>query len=218
MLREFTRLVQSIFPVVDPAASRAFLRAYSGYVPVWPDLWATQLPQHICQGDIVAPVRFIIQEATGDYIEWSGPAMLLSHSCDVDSVNEGDRLLFAACRPFTDYQNLPFAPELKQNGLFSLFYLQNVPKLGDSVVDFNIVQTVQRELFLGAIEDRSIQRASSFTEFGYWWLVAKLTIHLLRPSPVDEVREEAGPNFGTRLAATSREFVAIVRYLFRGRA
>jgi hypothetical protein len=212
MLRDFAQFVQSIFPVIDPAVSRAFLKAHSKYAPVWPDLWASAFPENIAQGDILDPITFVTYDADGAYEEWVGPGMLLSHSCDVV---EGDKVLFATCRSMNDYRGLSFESTLPTNTIFRFFYLESVPSLGDSVVDFGFVQSAQRDMFVAAVQQGTVRRVSSFTQFGYWLLIAKLTIHLLRPSPPDERRGVAVPAFRERLSGVVGEMAILVRYLFR---
>ncbi len=214
MLREFTRFVQSIFPAIDPGNARAFLKAQFEYAPVWPDLFATRLPPKICQGDILAPITFIVQASDGTYGEWTGPGMLLSHSCDVD---EGDYVCFAPCRRFEEYRTVSFVGALLRNTIFRLFYVQGVPTIGDTVVDFDVTQTTRRALIVQGVETDSIRRVSSFTDYGYWLLVAKMTVHSLRPPAPDEVREVSRPGLATRAAAAYKELVALAGYLVRGR-
>lgn len=213
MLRAFARLVADIFPSLDPTNARAFLNAVWKHDPPWLDLYATQIPPKPCQGDILYPITFVVQDDSGAFGELVAPGMILSHSCDIE---EDENIIFAACKPFHLFSRHRSVGEIKNNTFFNFFYLEGVPSLGNRVVDFGIVQSVRRLVLEREIAQGTIRRASSFTTLGYYFLIAKMTVRFLRPQPSDEVRNLAQPRFRERLSAVLRGMVSLVRYLFRG--
>lgn len=213
MLQAFARLIADLFPGVDPANVREFLRKHWGKFPVPSDLFATQLPPKTCQGDILIPITFVVQDENGDFGQIEAPGMLLSHSCDLDT---DDYVVFAACRPASRYAASNALSSIRSNTVFNLFYLAGTPELGDVVVDFETVQSVRRTVLERSITNGSIRRLASLTTLGYYFLIAKLTVRFLRPQSSEEVRNPSTPSLGVRLSDALHGASSLVGYIIHG--
>lgn len=214
MLREFARLVAEIFPSIEPGTARAYLDSIQKDWPLWSDLYATQLPPRICQGDILDGMTFIVQDDEGDFGELTAPGFLLSHSCDVES---DDNVLFAACRSLALFREHRALSDIRNNTFFSTIYLEDVPEIGSVVVDLSIVQSVRRSVLERNLRNATVRRVSSFTDFGYYFFIAKLTVQLLRPQAEDEIRNRSVPGLPERLRSFSRALLGLIRYVVYGR-
>lgn len=213
MHRALAELLQDAFPAVDPAKARAYLSDLARYTPIRSDLFASAPPAQICQGDILEAISFL-EDYGDEYRESSGPGLLLSHSCDVD---QGERLVFAACRSFAGYRDHPSQGDIRRNTYFSLFFLGSVPSAGDLVADFNTLQSIDRRYLLEQVRSGSVRRISSFTPYGYYYFIAKLTVHFLRAQSEEEQRGTARPSFLTRLRDVALELPGLAGYLIGGR-
>jgi hypothetical protein len=214
MLQAFARLLTDLFPSVDPENVKELLRKHWQQLPLPRDLFATQLPPSICQGDILNPITFIIQDKAGEFAAIDAPGMLLSHSCDFDT---DDHIIFAACKRANDYLQHPAYSNIRSNLYFNAFFLEGTPEIGDIIVDFETVQSVRRTVLSEALTDGRIHRVSSLTTLGYYFFLAKLTVRFLRPQSKDEVRYPSADPFLVRLNNAARAVVSLWSYVFRGR-
>jgi len=185
MLRYFERQVQSLFPVVDPAEARAYLEYFSNVGIPPRELYTAVLPPQLNQGDLVTPVPVRVTQDDGQTAEWVGPVMVLSNSCDLDA---DPMLLIAPCQPFAPYARTGAAGNIRQNTYYPFLFLPGTPELGDSVVDLASVHSISGDFIRTRLQSGAIRRICSLTRFGWYFLIAKLTIHLLRPRSPDELR------------------------------
>ena len=214
MLADFLRVLEGLFPSLDPADIRTALISFQRHGIVWPDLYASALPPSINQGDILTSIDLALPDMDGTLALFSGPAMLLSRSCDFD---HDSHVILAACRPFVDYAKTGAAGYLKKNTVLSKLYLERVPTLGTILVDLSAVGTVRVDTIQRDLQAGRLARVSSFTMSGYYLLVAKLTAHLLRPHGLDEIRGTSTPTFRRRLVEATRQLGPLLRYVATGR-
>ena len=141
---------------------------------------------------MITPVPVRVTQEDGGIGEWIGPAMILSNSCDIDADAE---LLVAPCQPFAPYASTGQAGHIRRNTFFPFLFLPAVPEIGDSVVNLASIHSVSGDFVRTRVQSGAVRRICSLTRFGWYFLIAKLTIHLLRPRAPDEVRGAArSPN------------------------
>ena len=213
MWQAFARLLVEVFPSIEPENARAYLNTLWSRPVVWTDLYANPLPTNICQGDIIAPITFVLQDDSGDFGEFTAAGMILSHSCDL----EDDYLVLALCEPAAAYAQHRSIGDLRNNTLFQTFFLRDVPGMGDQVVDLGTVQSFRRSVIFRDLQNGTVVRYSSFTQLGYYFLMAKMTVRWLRPQPPDEVRGSAKAGLTARLRSVGQAVPGLLKYLFRGR-
>ncbi len=212
----FAEFVQSLFPGVNPETAKQCIRDLTNDPPEPPDLFALQLPDVVYQGDILEPVDFLGYGAGGDYVESSLAGMLMSHSCDMA---QDEKVLFAACYPADHFRRNGSWGQIRQNRFYDLMYLAGVPSKGDVVVDLATVQTVPTSHIRARLEENNLTRVSSFTQLGYYFFIAKLTVHFLRAKEDDEVRNPppTPPPFRKAISVVKRRLRDIsARFGLRG--
>jgi hypothetical protein len=184
----FAAFLQSVLPGADPAKARQCIKTLTNNPPDSRELYSLVLPDPVYQGDIVEPVDFLVP-ANGEYAIRSNAGMLLSHSCDMKNDEE---VIMAECFPLAEFtENDAFRASIQSNKLYNLMFLRAVPRKGDLVVNLTRVQTVSTSMINERLGAGDLVRVSSFTDLGYYFFAAKLTVHLLRVREEDEVRAEA---------------------------
>jgi hypothetical protein len=181
----FAEFVQSLFPGVNPETAKQCIQDLTNDPPEPRELFALTLPNDIYQGDMLEPVDFLGYGADGGYVESSLVGMLMSHSCDMA---EDQKVIFAACHPADRYHAHSAWGQIRRNRFYELMYLAGVPTKGDVIVDLATVQTVPTSRIRDQLAENNLTRISSFTPIGYYFFVAKLTVHFLRAREDDEVR------------------------------
>lgn len=204
------KLLEQLVPPITAADLRAFQRLEFSDRLVAADFFATTLPPKVCQGDIIGPLPLRWWEHDGEIYEESVLAMLISHSCDFD---HDATALFAPCYPFDRYRHMPYASSIQAQEKSSLFFLPEVVGRSALVVDLNQTQPFSTEAASSALAGSNSARVSSFSDIGYVLFALKLTHHLLRPEPKDEVRGEAKPNLWARIVFSLSEMRRNVLYV-----
>jgi hypothetical protein len=214
---EFVRLLGEVFPSIDPQVKTACLEAARKEPVTAAELFATQLPAKMCQGDIVANLPFVIPYSDGSLKRSTGPAMLLSQSCDWDN---DEFVSFAPAYPFDWYSDNPgMAGYIKRNEYFRLFYLPAVSGLGERVVEFSQAQPFRKDVVERSLADGSAVRQCSLTRIGFCYLIAKLTMHYMRPEPSDVARgtRDDPLSLRERVYEARRRVGPLIRLLRTGR-
>src|SRR6266849_2458539 len=179
MIEQLLRLLADTFPSVDPSQVPSILAALRrrGYNRSW--LWGQDSDPDPWQGDVVDPVTIYSTDDSGAPTKWTGPALLLSNTCDFQ---ESGTVLAAACLPAADIcQEATLVEPITHNQIAHLMYLEEVPQLGSRVVDLSMVQTLSASYLRSALGDQRCVRRGRFAQLGYFVFLAKLTVHLLRP-------------------------------------
>ncbi len=187
MLADFVRLVSDLFPSADPKTAARCLNQVSR-----PDFDPSKLfSAHfdfLAQGDIVAPVSFLTTDEDGGSVEYTGPGLLLSNSCDAD---HEEHVILAACYPFGLFREENVADEnaVRANCIFNLLY---IPLLGEDglgfVCDLSLLQSHSRAFVSRSLHQGTARKLCSLSQWGFYLLLAKLTIHLMRPETAEVVR------------------------------
>ncbi len=104
--------------------------------------------------------------------------MLLSNTCDATN---DDSILLAPALPYEAFQDDPRLAQIRTNIVYSLFFLPNVPALNGRIIDLSLIHSVARDFLVDNIQRGVVHRVSSLSQLGYYFLLSKLTVHLLRP-------------------------------------
>lgn len=182
----FISFVGRIFPSISPEDRWAALKAVRSHPPSSADLFAVSLPKKLCQGDIVRDLTFSLPGEDARTRRSIAPGMLLSHSCDLDN---DEYVTCAPVYPFSVFEaNKGLAGSLRRNEIASRLFIPAVSKFGERVVDFAHAQPFRAAYLLNRTDRQPEFRETSFTSLGYYFLLAKLTIHYMRPQTADEIR------------------------------
>ncbi len=117
------------------------------------------------------------------------PIIVLEHTCDLSIDNKKTRTNNYVIAPLLPYGPIKVALKgnseaLKANLSTHKIFLSHVPGLdgGGHVVDLNMLSNVQSDWFHQAVDNESLKGHCSLSENGFYFLLAKLTVHLMRAS------------------------------------
>jgi hypothetical protein len=114
--------------------------------------------------------------------------MLISQSCDFD---HDAIVLFAPCMNAADYETAHSKPAPTANEKTDLIFMPGFQGAPDLVVDLARIQPVPTAIVRAEQSSGALSKSHSLSQAGYYFLLAKLTLHLLRPMGRDEARTAA---------------------------
>lgn len=144
------------------------------------------------QGDFFSEMPFAYVDEEGQVRVVMAGGQLLSNSCDA---TRNDNLLFAAVLPLEAYTNGSDENKkhdentIKNNLYYDLMYYPD-NRLADKVVDFGLLTTFSRELFEKIVGEEKVKKVASLSNIGYYLMLSKLTVYLLRPESEEISRKE----------------------------
>ena len=195
MFAALIELVAELFPSVSPTTVARCLREVTQQDFDPGRLFLPRPFEYLAQGDVIAPIAFLMVEEGGELFRYDGPAVLLSNTCDSE---HDENVLLAASYPFgTLLEDNPVDENsLRNNCILNLLYL---PMIGDDgrgiVADLSWIQAHRRDWVVSALQRGQIRKLYSLSDIGFYLLLAKLTLHLLRPETPETVEKR-----GTQVA------------------
>ena len=183
MIPEFIDFCQKLFPVIDPYTKEQAKRAMMQFEDNnGPFLSQETDSFDLFQGDIFSEMPFLYTNEKGQVKVIKRKAQLLSNTCDA---SRDPFLLFAAVHPLEDFQdNQPMVDGIVRNTKYSAFYLPD-RILKNEFVDFGLINSIPREVFLKFQEEKKVKRIASLTLVGYYMFLCKLTVFFMRPEDID---------------------------------
>jgi 3'-phosphoadenosine 5'-phosphosulfate sulfotransferase (PAPS reductase)/FAD synthetase len=180
MLGPYIDFVASLFPCISPYtqenAKNALSQFYSNGKKF--QCFTSVKFDGICQGDIVSSLPFEITDDDGEIYEHKGPALIISNSCDI----ENDKQFLAA--PLFRIEELDVDEyTLKNNMYYRLLYFPD-EIYRDFIFDLGLIQPFSTPAFDNALKEGRIRILHSLNTVGYYLLISKITVHLLRPEDV----------------------------------
>ena len=177
-LEEFINYCNQIFPAIDSSIKNNIKEALKQFNISKFSWFSTDSLGVVCQGDILNKIPFTFQEENGNSYAFITKAMVISNSCDIE--NDKD-ILLAPLIPYFDTNE--FNENQKQdllnnkyNGKMCLSY----SSVGNYYVDFSRIQSFNKDLIVNLINTNKIQLEHSLSQFGWYFLLTKLTIHFMR--------------------------------------
>lgn len=211
MLRSFAEILGRLFPSVEPEVRRKFIDALREGRPIAKELYAATLPAGICQGDLIERICIHSLEEDSEWYEFDGIGLVLSNTCDAAMQTY---VTVAACYPYSEFagdpelaKNAGFLASVHSNEITQFLFLPGVPRIGDVVADLSLVGSISRVWLQEQLEEHGRFRVAALSPLGYYLLVSKLTVHLLRPETQEVVRTTSRTKFTDRLV----EAVEIIR-------
>jgi len=180
------QLFNESFPSVSPktrARFRSFL-ASDSLDHKW--MYEANLHEDISQGDIFTAIPSFFFDNGKIKTSKPCPFIMFSHTCDM-AIDDGEvrnqHYVFAPLFPYTLVERYCNSDAIKRNLITHKMCFNSVPNLEEShVADLNMIGSVNAEWFHKAENDSDIVRIASLSEPGFYFLLAKLTVHLLRAS------------------------------------
>ncbi len=152
---------------------------------------------HLCQGDVISAIP-IIYVADNGYGKRELPALILNNTCDLQMDDGNPRCEFVTVVPlfpFKDYiqafRSIPnHERDIKENVITHKFYLSGIPNYAeDYIADFSLVSSIESKRLHEELKQGKIKRVCSFSFNGYFYLLAKLTLHFMRRESTDVRRD-----------------------------
>jgi len=199
MSTTFLNLMSEIFPDISPETQSKLHRLIKdkNSYPNW--LFSHNIPENLCQGDVIKLVPTLAVGKSGKPIRKLLPAILLNNSCDMvvdDNKPRSEFTTIIPLLPFNEYisffRNIPnYTKELKQNVITDKFYIGGLPgEESEFIADLGMLSSLSTEYLHFEITNGSLKKIASFSQNGYYYFLAKLTLHLMRPESKDIKREE----------------------------
>ncbi|MDY7224705.1 hypothetical protein [Halalkalibacterium halodurans] len=179
-MNQFISFVQELFPSISPYTADKTREAISHYIKEKGKIeTCSPYPfDYLTQGDIISDMPFVFTDEDNLDNEFMGKGMLLTNTCDAERERQ---LLFAPVMHISVYLNDGLdEANIRNNKYTKLYYLPSAV-LKDHVVDLNIVNTYSRVLINKLLDQGIIKRVATLNSFGYYLLLAKLTVHFMRP-------------------------------------
>ncbi|MCK4796195.1 MAG: hypothetical protein KAT05_02370 [Spirochaetes bacterium] len=190
MIEEFIDFVSELFPCISPYTHEnvktAIHQFYDKSKIKTYNLFKTKPLEYLAQGDIIEIVPFIIYDEDGNQSIYKTKAILISNTCDSE---RDDNILFAPLLKISElYLDMN---QIKNNTYFNFLFFPG-SFLSEYVVDLSLINSFSQKFIINSLKNNYIKKISSLNRFGYYFLICKLTVHLLRPedTKVNEIDRE----------------------------
>lgn len=177
MLEGFIDLVKSLFPCVDVVDQEKAKEAIKQFY-IWRekfDCFCNSPEKELSQGDILSQVPFKYYDEDGNERSANLDAMILSVSCDIDNDNN---ILLAPVLPIEEIG--VDRTVVESNCIYHLVFFPDEKYFG-SVIDLSLINTFPKNQINDALEKNRVNRKFSLNILGYYLLLCKIAVHLLRP-------------------------------------
>jgi len=174
---DFIDFVKKLFPNIDPyveAQTRVSLKQFASMNQSTVPMLTSFSEDEINQGDILTNIPFYRIGEDGEFETAATSGIVISNSCDIEN---DDNILIA---PMLDLGQMDpkVIDAIKQNTIYGKIYF---PENNKFVGDFSLIQTFPKKIILDAFSEGKIQKQYSLNLIGFYFLICKLTVHLLRP-------------------------------------
>jgi hypothetical protein len=199
MTESFVNLMREAFPNISPETStklHQLIRNKDRYLN-W--LFATSLLEHLSQGDVLDEVPFFVLKDEGKAQKHKLPVMILNNTCDLQQDNGAPRSKYTSivpllpCNKYLEpFKHKPnYERDLKENVITSKFYIAAPPGYNiDYVVDLSLICSIDTKFLYQAVQGGTLKKVASLSENGYYYFLAKLTLHLMRSESEKVNRED----------------------------
>lgn len=185
MLEEFVEFVQSIFPGIDPYVAERCLEAIKQHKTPPSELVCEPVGPGLCQGDIIEGLDLLIPGKGGLLRRYHGLSMIISNSCDLDNKPTA---LVAPCFDLRRFEEDSRLSIITKNLVTNFLCLPSIPDRDGVVVDLSMMNPQASARVAERLKDGAIRRICSLSNLGYYLLLSKLTVHLMRPESEEVIR------------------------------
>ena len=186
----FESLIKELFPSITESTKEQIKSAIKQFNVDPQLLYQSISDETIYQGDIIKEIQFVTLISYNKYMKKALSGMLISNTCDY--VNR-KRILIAPIYPFNyikERKNRSFVESLKRNTIYDKFYLPGYKKDNDYIVDFSGINSVKADYLLDGIKNNKITKIMSLSQYGFYFFLTKLTVHLMRIEAPNIIREK----------------------------
>ena len=179
MLSKYIDFVTSLFPSISPYVQEQAKFSIKQFYDINKTFscFTKFIDEDLLQGDIITQIPFVKINDDGEEEEFVTDGLIISNSCDI----ENDKYILIA--PFIPVENLEEFEDinaLKNNTIYRLLYFPDC-NYSQSVADLALISSFPKNRILEKLKNKEIIRKYSLNQIGYYLLISKLTVHLLRP-------------------------------------
>jgi len=177
MLEEYIDFVASLFPCINPYTqerAKECIRQFYILRSEFPCFTTVDIPD-LNQGDIVSALPFRRYNDEGEEEEYITDGLIISNSCDIEN---DDQILIAPFFPIADL-GLDLK-NLKNNAYFNLLFFPD-NRYASHAADLSLISPFPKKVIQDKILAGSFTKKHSLNLVGYYLLISKITVHLLRP-------------------------------------
>jgi len=182
MLEAYIDFVKALFPSISPYVqenAKQSVRQFYYRRSEFPCFAANDF-EVLSQGDIVSGINFRRINDEGEEEAFLTDGLVISNTCDIDHDNQ---VLIAPFFPIEQLTGIN-ADTLKNNMIYSLLYFPDV-RYSKNVGDLSLMSPFPKKRVLEKLECGDIKRLFSLNVVGYYLLISKITVHLLRPEDAE---------------------------------
>lgn len=132
------------------------------------------LLSELSQGDVLSDIPFMFFDSDGKLKSFRTKAMVINTSCHIENKTSLTFVPLVALSDITINLNA-----IKNNVTYEFMYIPD-SKLSDYCIDFSMPITYSAKLIKEQIEKGKIQKVASLSQIGYYLLLIKLNIYLMR--------------------------------------
>lgn len=174
MLKQFIEFVESVLPSVPQESANAAKETINQIDCDKYEFITSKMLPELSQGDMISEIPFFYLDKNGEQKRFKAKGMIMSTSCHID---QKDLILIAPAISVDDF--VGDLKSLKKNQIFDYMYLSNISGV-DYFVDFSRIGSYNKDMIIKGFEVSKIHRVASLSQLGYYFLIIKLTVFLMR--------------------------------------
>ena len=176
MLKELIDFVDASFPSIPYGEKEMAKEAIEQFEKTGKTvnyLYGSLLPE-LSQGDILSDIPFVFYDTDGTLKKFKKMAMVVNTSCHIENKN------CLTLVPVVSLEEMEInVPSVKTNKVYEIMYIPDT-KLSEYCIDFSMPVTYDTNLIKKQIQKGNINRIASLSQIGYYLLLIKLNIYLMR--------------------------------------
>lgn len=182
----FKELYEESFPSASPELRARFRSFLAQEHPEHKWLYAPSPKPHLSQGDIFCCIpAFHFDGKSARTTKDHYPAILLENTCNMSMDEAATRRNTYVAAPLFPYdlvaQYFKDPSGVRKNLITHKIFFSSIPGLDKPyVADLNMMLSVGATWLHEAIADKTVSRMATLSDEGYYFLLAKLTVHMLR--------------------------------------
>ena len=191
MIKELIKFTAELFPSISPYTKDSVMNAINQFNYDELEWFTPTILKELSQGDIIDKLPFTYYEDNGQKTTVMKKGIILSNSCDVDN----DKYILIA--PLFDYNTMPEldSKTIRSNKYYDKMCFTN-SQLDNYLIDFSRTNSFNKKTILNAIQNGKAKRIYSLNQYGYYLLLIKLTVYLMR-SEDNDTNTERNDHYAT---------------------
>jgi len=192
----FLNLMTELFPNITKETSSKLYRLIrrKEYYLNW--IFSRRHLDVLCQGDVIEKLSISFMSSDEKIIKKDTLAILINNTCEMQDEDRRNQFIsIIPIYPFHEYiqhfKDIPnYQNDVKDNVITDKFFVGQIPgEDKEYIADLSLLSTISTEYLHNELEKGRKKKIASLSENGYYYFLAKLTLHLMRPESNDVTRE-----------------------------